>query len=132
MVISVETKIYFSIIIAPAPATTKAATTQAATTEDATAEIAEIVEYCYHENTDFLGADIPNIVNPVKDIATAHDCQEKCHFTEGCLYWTYMPTTYTHEYMAEYKGSCWLKHGTGTINEFQGIFSGPKYCREYQ
>ena len=128
MVISVETKTYFSIIIAPAPATTKAATTKAATIAPATVASS----YCYHEDTDYQGADITNIVNPVKKIATAHDCQEKCHFTQGCSHWTYMPTTYMHEYMADYKGSCWLKYGTGTISSFPGIFSGPKYCREYQ
>ena len=86
---------------------------------------------CYDKDTDYFGDDIIGF-NPISNIASAHDCQEKCHFTEGCLYWTYMPTTYTHEYMAEYKGSCWLKYGTGTINAFPGIFSGPKYCREYQ
>ena len=126
------TKIYFSIILAPVSTTTTKTTTIKPQAKS-TAKIAEANTYCYDEDTDYEGNDLTNIGdNPIKNIANAHDCQEKCHFTQDCTHWTYMPTTYMHEKMAEYKGSCWLKYGTGKINSFLGIFSGPKYCREYQ
>ena len=75
---------------------------------------------CYVKDTDYFGDDITKISN----IASAHDCQEKCHLNQECTHWSYMPMTEDHEY----KGNCWLKHGTGTIKSFPGLFSGPKSC----
>ena len=121
MVISAVTKIYFSISLAPVQTTTtKTTTKKTGTTKTATANT-----YCYVEDTDYEGMDITNIGdNPVRNIANAHDCQEKCHFTQECTHWSYMPMTEDHED----KGNCWLKTGTGTIKSFPGLFSGPKSC----
>ena len=119
MVISAISKIYFSIILAPV-STTKTTTKTTTTTTTATAN-----NYCYAKDTDYFGDDIIGF-NPITNIANAHDCQEKCHFTKECTHWSYMPMTEDHEY----KGNCWLKYGTGTIKSFPGLFSGPKSCHE--
>ena len=80
---------------------------------------------CYVKDTDYFGDDIIGF-NPIKNIANAHACQEKCQNMQECTHWSYMPMTEDHE--DHEPGSCWLKHGTGTIKSFPGLFSGPKDC----
>jgi len=80
---------------------------------------------CFEEGIDYNGADLTGSTC-LYGASDPQQCQDMCFGLEDCTHFTWVPSSETYDGRA----CCWVKGPGWTLEDAEGVVSGPRECPE--